>query len=197
MTKVVVVFILSFMALGGCVQTSTLVKAKSNSLRTDIFEEVATGGVAQQGYTVLHFTAILKTHLAGSYSPADVHGTPDYKLLVNIDGQADFLRAVLQKEHAASLNLIDPEAGGGVRYRFIKDLRLKPGVHRIAVALPDEGIVVEREINLSEGKVNNLVVEPVYSAKSEKRRPGIYSTETFSEGIRTLRLMLNGRELNQ
>ncbi len=34
-----------------------------------------------------------------------------------------------------------------------------------------------------------------YSTKPGKKRPGMYSTTSFTEGIRTIRLMLNGQEI--
>jgi hypothetical protein len=38
-------------------------------------------------------------------------------------------------------------------------------------------------------------VEPIYSTKPGKRRPGMSNTNSFSEGIRSLRVMLNGKEI--
>ena len=119
-----------------------------------------------------------------------------------IDGQALLLllllllllRGNLQKEISEPMNLMDPEAGDGIRYGFSKNLRLKPGTHRIVVALPDDGIAVEREISLNEGDLNQLAVEPVYSSAPVKKRPGI-STTSFKQGIRSLRLNLYGRDL--
>jgi hypothetical protein len=93
------------------------------------------------------------------------------------------------------MKLVDPEAGDGIRYRFSKILRLKAGTHRVVVALPDDEVAVAREITLSDGTPNSLVVEPIYSTKPGKRRPGDLTTTNFKEGIRSLRLMLNGKEI--
>ncbi len=181
--------------VSGCAESSALIKANSTSMRTDIFEELTNGGITPQGFTDLRITATLKTHKPGIYSASDIHGTPDYTLLLNIDGQAVLLRGSLQRENSEPMKLVDPEAGDGIRYRFSKNLRLKAGPHRIVVALPDDGIAVEREIILTEGKVNSLVLEPVYSTKPGKRRLGTYGTTSFTEGIRSIRLTLNGREI--
>lgn len=164
-------------------------------MRTDIFEELTNGGIAPQGFSDLRITATLKTHKPGIYSASDIHGTPDYKLLLNINGQAVLLRGSLQNENSEPMKLVDPEAGDGIRYRFNKNLRLKAGTHRIVVALPDDGVAVEREITLIEGKASNLILEPKYSTKPGKRGPWAYSTTSFTEGIRSIRLMLNGREI--
>jgi len=84
-------------------------------------------------------------------------------LLLNIDGQVVLLRGNLQSENSESSGLVDPEAGDGIRYRFSKNIRLKAGTHRVVVALPDDKIAVAKEITLVEGKMNNLVLEPIYN----------------------------------
>lgn len=195
MKKTSLFLMLSLMVLSGCAESSALIKANSTSLRTDVYEELTNGATAPQGYVDLRVSANLKTHRPGIFSAKDIHGTPDYKLLLNIDGQAVLLQGSLQKENSEPMKLLDPEAGDGIRYRFSKNLRLKAGTHKVVVALPDDEIAIAREITLNEGDRNSLMVEPVYSTKSGKRRPGMYGTTSFTEGIRTFRLMLNGREI--
>lgn len=189
------ILILAISVLSGCAESSALIKANSTSMRMDVFEELANGGTIPQGFAELRITASLKTHKPGIYSSSDIHGAPDYRLLVNIDGQALFLRGNLQPENSEPTKLVDPEAGDGIRYRFSKYLRMKPGTHRIVVALPDDRVAVERELTLSKGNVNSLVIEPIYSTKAGKRRPSIYTPTNFTEGIRSFRLKLNGKEL--
>ncbi len=195
MKKASLLLMLSLMVLSGCAESSALIKANSTSLRTDVFEELTNGATAPQGYVDLRVTATLKTHKPGIFSAKDIHGTPDYKLLLNIDGQAVLLQGSLQKENSEPMKLLDPEAGDGIRYRFSKNLRLKAGLHKVVVALPDDEIAVAREFTLNAGERNSLVVEPVYSTKPGKRRTGMYSTTSFTEGIRSLRIMLNGKEI--
>jgi hypothetical protein len=195
MKKASMLMMLSIMVLSGCAESSALIKANSTSIRTDIYEELTNGGIVPQGLADMRITATLKTHKPGLYSATDIHGTSDYRLLLNIDGQAVMLRGLLQKENSEPVKLADPEAGDGIRYRFSKNLRLKAGTHRIVVALPDDGVAVEREITLTEGKVNSLVLEPVYSTKPGKRRLETHGTTSFTEGIRSIRLTLNGREI--
>lgn len=195
MKKTSLFLMLSLMVLSGCAESSALIKANSTSLRTDVYEELTNGATAPQGYVDLRVSANLKTHRPGIFSAKDIHGTPDYKLLLNIDGQAVLLQGSLQKENSEPMKLLDPEAGDGIRYRFSKNLRLKAGLHKVVVALPDDEIAVAREFTLNAGERNSLVVEPVYSTKPGKRRPGMYSTTSFTEGIRSLRVMLNGKEI--
>ena len=194
MNKICTLLIMSLILLSGCAGSSALIKTNSTSARTDIFEELTNGGLVPPGFTYLHMTATLKTHKPGIYSTTDIHGTPDYILLLNIGGQAVLLHGSLQRENIESRGLVDPEAGDGIRYRFSKSLRLKAGTHRIVVAIPDDGIAVEREITLVEG-VNNLALEPIYTTTSGKGGPRAYSTTSFKEGIRGIRLMLNGQDI--
>ncbi|HML79033.1 hypothetical protein [Geobacter sulfurreducens] len=195
MKKASLLLMLSLMVLSGCAESSALIKANSTSLRTDVFEELTNGATAPQGYVDLRITATLKTHKPGIFSAKDIHGTPDYKLLLNVDGQAVLLQGTLQKENSEPMKLVDPEAGDGIRYRFSKNLRLKVGLHKVVVALPDDEIAIAREITLKEGDHNSLVVEPIYSTKPGKRQPGTYTTTNFREGVRSLRIMLNGKEV--
>jgi len=194
MKKASLLLMLSLMVLSGCAESSALIKANSTSLRTDVFEELTNGATTPQGYVDLRVSATLKTHRPGIFSAKDIHGTPDYKLLLNIDGQAVLLRGNLQNENSESRGLVDPEAGDGIRYRFSKNIRMKAGTHKVVVALPDDEIAVAKEIALNEGDRNNLVVEPIYSSSPGKRRPGV-STTSFKEGIRSISLTLNGREI--
>ncbi|MBK5274928.1 MAG: hypothetical protein JJE30_07740 [Desulfuromonadales bacterium] len=190
-----VLLALSLTVVSGCAESSALIKSSSTSMRTDIFEELTNSGIAPQGFSDLRITATLKTHKPGIYSASDIHGTPDYKLLLNIDGQALQLRGSLQKENSEPMKLVDPEAGDGIRYRFSKNLRLKAGTHRIVVALPNDGISVEKEITLTEGDMNSLDLEPIYSTKPGNMRPQNYNNTSFTKGISSIRLTLNGRKI--
>jgi len=175
--------VIIFTVLNGCAQSSALLKAGSTSVRTDIFQELTNGGPVPGELADLHITATLKTHKPGVYSAKDLHGTPGYTMLVNVDGQAVVLLGSLQKET------------DGVRYSFSKDLRLKAGTHSIVVALPADKIAVEKEVTLVKGEMNNLALEPVYGTISEKRRPSASKISSFEEGIRGIALTFNGRSI--
>jgi len=195
MKKICLLLIMSLTVLTGCAESSALIRASSTTVRPDVFEELANGAPIAPGFTDLRITATLKTHHPGIYSARDIHGTPDYKLLLSIDGQAVLLSGILQKENSEPRGIVDPEAGDGIRYRFSQTLRLKAGPHRIVVGLPEDTVAVKKEITLVEGAVNNLVVEPKYGSKPGMRRPRAYSTTSFTEGIRSIHLTLNGREI--
>jgi hypothetical protein len=178
----------------GCAEKSALIKANSTSVHTDIFEELTNAGIAPQGFTDLRITATLKTHLPGIHSGADIHGTPDYKLLLNIDGQAVQIQGSLQEENKDSQGHRDSEAGKGIRYQFNKKLRLRSGTHKMVIALPADDLAEEREITLPEGN-NSLVLEPRYRATSIMQRPGFHGQTSFSKGIKGVWVILNGKTI--
>lgn len=194
MTAIYIITIISAL-LAGCA-TSLSKQAMMNS-RTDVFSQISPNSSIPAGHADLTISASLKTHREFDcpINQQHPHGTAAYKLVLNVDGQAAQLNGRMQSESSESRGVMDPEAGDGIRYRFGKNLRLKAGAHKIIVALPDDGIAVEREITLIEGDVNNLVMEPIYSTTQGKKMPGVYSTTSFKEGIRGVRLALNGRNI--
>jgi len=196
MKKVFLLLMMSLPVLSGCAESASLVKTASNGMRSDVFQELSNASMVPQGYADLRIVSSLKTHKPGIYPFEEkLHGTSEYRMLVNIDGQALQLQADLQRENMVPGALRVPEAGDGIRYRFSKSVRLKTGTHRITVALPDDKIAIEREITLSDESGNSLVVEPVYGASRDKQRPGFYGVTSFKEGLRGARLILNGQVL--
>jgi hypothetical protein len=180
--------------VSGCVNNSALIRTSSTSIRNDVFQELSNGGPVPAGYADLRITSALKTHKPGIYSARDIHGTPEYKLLVNIDGQAVQLPSSLSKENVEPRGLRDSEAGEGIRYRFSSNLRLKAGTHKVVIAIPADEIAVERQITLPEGG-NSLVLEPLYRSIPGKQRPAAYGVTSFSEGIKGFWMIFNGESL--
>lgn len=188
--------ILVVTTLSACAQNVELIKTMSATIRNDVFQELPEGPAIPPGYTDLHILASLKTHKPGIYpSKKKHHGTADYMLLLNIDGQSTRVKGNLKEEKSKQRFLQDPEAGDGIRYYFRKDVRLKAGPHRIAVAIPDDDIVIVKEVVLLEGISNILVLEPVYGGKPVRQRHGLYGPESFSEGVKGFREYLNGHLL--
>lgn len=181
--------------ISGCATSTELIKTGSISTRSDVFQELTDGGLVPQGYADLQVTSSLKTHNPGVYSTKDIHGTADYRLLLNIDGQAVQIQGSLHEENIEQKVLRDDEAGEGIRYLFEKKLRLKAGTHKIVIAIPADDLAVEREITLPEGSSNSLVVEPIYRGAPIKRRPGFYGIKSFKEGIRGLWVTLNSKQI--
>jgi hypothetical protein len=187
--------VIAVILISGCADSSALIRKSSTSVRSDVFRELTDGGPVLEGDADLRISFSLKTHMPGIYSAKDIHGTPDYKLLLNVDGQAVQLQGSLREENTESRELRDPEAGQGIRYRFSGNLRLKAGTHMIVIAIPADDIAVELEITLPEGSSNSLVLEPMYRTAPGKRRPGFYGVTSFYEGITGVRVVLNGKYL--
>ncbi|EKD38198.1 MAG: hypothetical protein ACD_75C00827G0001, partial [uncultured bacterium] len=107
MKKICLLLMMSLTVLTGCAESSALIRASSTTVRPDVFRELANnGGLIPPGFTDLRITATLKTHHPGIYSARDIHGTPDYKLLLNIDGQAVLLSGILQKENSGPRGIV-------------------------------------------------------------------------------------------
>jgi hypothetical protein len=182
---------IAMMVVSGCASSTALIKASNSSSRSDVFEQISNGGILPPGYADLHISSSLKTHQSGMYSSKDLHGTSDYKLLVNIDGQAIQLQGALHEEDSETSGVRDTEVGEGTRYRFNTKLRLRAGVHKVVLALPADDLAVEQQITLTEGNSNHLILEPVYRQSPGKRRPGFYGVTSYKEGIKGIRLILN------
>jgi len=195
MTFTKLAIIATIMVISGCAGNSGVIKANSNSLRSDVFIEAGKAEAPTDKSAVLSINGSFKTHLPGKFSSSDVHGTSDLKLLLNIDGQAMNIPAKLQREDKSSAKIDDPEAGDGMKYNYGISLRLNPGIHKILLAVENEDVVVEKQISLKENSSNTIAFEPVYSTKPGKRTIGKYSITNFEEGIRALELKLNGNEL--
>lgn len=175
--------------MAGC--TTGLSKQALLSSRSDVFTLLESEKPATAAKATLAINATLKTHRAYA-CPLDQHkehGTPDYKLVINIDGQVLTLAGDLKQENLTEVPLGHPEQGEGVRYTFQQLVALTPGVHRVIVALPADGVAIERHVEIREG-ANRLAGTPVYN-----QTPGAIKTLAkgdFHAGISTLRLSLNG-----
>ncbi|GFO58420.1 lipoprotein [Geomonas silvestris] len=194
MKKIKLMSLLSLALLAGCANGYGLIKENRASVRSDVFQEVADPAAVPGSYADLRINGVLKTHSAERSASVDSHGTSDYRLLLNIDGQALTLAGGMRQENKESERLYDPEAGEGTRYRFTKVLRLKPGVHRLVVGLPDDQVAVAKDLHLK-AEVNTLELEPVYGQKIGAGRPRNDRARSFTEGIRSFRVILNGKEV--
>jgi hypothetical protein len=192
---VIAVAVAASIAAGGCATDREFINASSTGTRNDVFQELATGTSIPSGYADLSVASSVKTHRVGVYPlKMDAHGTADYQLLLNVDGQVTRLSPRSGQESSEPRSLRDSEAGEGVRYAFSTRIRLKSGAHRIVIVSPADGIAVAREVVLPEGSSNILVLEPVYRGALDKQQPGA-SRGSFREGLRGVRMILNGEPL--
>jgi len=181
--------------LAGCSGNRELIKSMGTSRNQSVFQEIDENAPPAHGYADLRVYSSLKTHKPGIYSRNDIHGTQDYLLLLNIDGHALTLKGCMSEEGSEARAMGDPEEGDGIRYQFRKRLRVKGGVHRVFAALPADGLVAEGEVIIYEGENSSLTIEPVYGSVPGKQRPGRYGLTSFRDGIKSIRLLLNGKSI--
>lgn len=179
--------------LEGCAGNKELIKAMSASSNQHVFEVVEENASPIPGYADLHIHSSLKTHKPGIHAERDAHGTEDYVLLVNIDGQSLKIPGRLD---AVTSPMCDSEQGEGISYRFKTKLRLKPGIYKVVVALPADDLVAEREVIVADGKNSALTVEPIYGSIPGKKRAGTSgSLMSFKQGIKSIHILLNGKDI--
>lgn len=191
---VVLICALAPMVLIGCATDRELVTKAVSGAGDGVLQEVAEAGPIPRGYADLLIVASIKTHKPYPCEEK-THGTPEFRILLNIDGQALWIAAALNEENIEQRGLRDPEAGDGVRYIFRKHLRLKEGRHKVIVAIPEDVVADEREIALKEGSANDILLEPVYGIAGVGKRPTAYVETCFLKGVRSFRVIFNGNLL--
>lgn len=191
---VVLISVLALMVLIGCATDRELITKAVSGAGDGALLEVAEAGPIPNGYADLLIVASIKTHKP--YPCEDkTHGTPEFRILLNIDGQSTWMQASIKEENIEPRGLRDPEAGDGVRYIFRKHLRLKEGRHKVIVAIPEDVIADEREIGLKGGSANDIILEPVYGIDGARKRPTAYTETSFLKGVRSFRMIFNGKPL--
>jgi hypothetical protein len=178
--------------LAGCSGTGELIKQRSVSSRLDVYREVQDKMPIPSGYADLRISFSVKIHKSSFHIlEKGTKGTPDYVLVINIDGQAEGLKGVMTEENTLDERPLTPETGNGIRYRFRKDLRLMAGNHKVFVAVPEDEVAVEVEIRLEDGTRSELVLEAVYATGKRfgKRSPNFYSH------LSGVRMVMNGKPL--
>lgn len=179
----------------GCATNATLLNESTRESRKDVFIQVNDSKPPHPQWSDLDLVASLKTHDVRGLAGKDVHGTPDYRLLVHIEGQSLLLEGTRQTERLDREDVSNPESGEGIRYRFASRLRLKPGHHRVIVSLPGDGVAVAGELDLAAGETGTLQITPEYNVPVSSARPRFQKMPRFSEGIKALRLTWNNKPL--
>ena len=184
------ILMLTVIIITGC--SKDLITMMSEDTRSDVFQETSGCAPIPSGYAKLTIASSLKTHKPGIYPyGSKIKGTPDYVLLVNMDGQKMIVKGDLREEKHEQEGLADPETGEGIRYSFKKAVLLKAGPHKLFVALPEERAVVELELTLKEGTTNTLRLEPMYRSAGN-HGSGVKSSSSFMAGIVGFWAYLNG-----
>lgn len=188
--------------LAGCGGTDELIRKQSVGTRSDVYMELMEKTAIPPGFADLRIGFSVKTHTSSFHIlEFGTRGTPGYVLVINIDGHAVTLAGALSEENTLNEEPITPETGIGMRYRFQKELRLKAGTYKVFVMIPEDSVVVEKELRLEDGTRNEMVLEPIYATgkRSRNRRPNTYSRVTgvpnFYSHLSGLRILMNGKPL--
>ncbi len=173
LVKKITLFALAVSVLG-CAAPSAEIKEKSESLRLDVFTEVAGTDGPREGFTTLEIRVSLKKHMGEE---------PEQPFLINIDGQAV---AWMAKGVVEALPVSQgPEGGKGMKYQIDKTLRLSPGRHRVTLGLPEDGYARGFDINLKQDRSYVLELVPVYNYSPSR------DVSNFNYGLARYNALLN------
>jgi hypothetical protein len=188
---IAIVVVLGFMA--GCSGAATMINAKSQSGRTDVFRELPGEGSIPAGYADVVVKASIKTHIEGYYadeSKDSAHGKEVYPFLINIDGQAVLWRVKGEMHQLPTFiegkTSRDPEAGEGMKYVLEKKIRVAAGSHRVFFGLPEEPYCLAADISVTSGRSYVLEFQPKYWHKHLPTH-----IPTFLRGVNTYEMSLS------
>jgi hypothetical protein len=175
--------------LGGCGGAAKQIRAKSQSMATDVFTEIRDQQPPPKETVDLTIKASIKTPSEGYYLlESRSHVKEGYPFLFNIDGQVVAWKVEGKSEITPRWDengRIIPEGGQGIRYVLDKKIRLRPGSHHLFFGLPDEKYYTEVEISLKEGEPHTLEFQPSYVMGRKHHRSffhGIKSYDVFLDG---------------
>jgi len=175
-------FLLVGLLIAGCGGNGELIRSKSQSQVSHVFQEVQDMSKPPAGYADLVLKVSLKTHLQGYYllePKSSPHGKPTYTFVINIDGQAQTYEvqgrqeagpAVDDQGHASS------EKDVGMKYVLERNFRLKAGHHKIFLGIPGDHYSKELDITVAGGESYSLEFQPHY-------RRYKWGREAFENGL--------------
>ncbi|MDA8430527.1 MAG: hypothetical protein M0T70_14840 [Geobacteraceae bacterium] len=171
--------------ISGCANNRDVIAKASLAARYDVFSEVV-NHEAQPGKAIMDIKLAVKSNSSRFMGMYNKHSNPPYRVHVNVDGQTLILEAEPVLENKSLIDSNVPESGTGWKYQFSKRIALAPGRHTLAIALPIDDVIVEREVELHAG-TNTITVTPVYNKRS--LRP--YKGQHFTAGVKTLDITAN------
>ena len=171
--------------ISGCANNRDLITKASLATRNDVFTEVVSPET-QSGKAIMDIKLSVKSNSSRFMGIYNKHSNPPYRLHLNVDGQSSMLEAEPVLENKSPIDSNVPESGTGWKYQFSKRIALAPGKHNLAIALPIDDMIVEREVELHAG-TNTITVTPVY--KKRMLRP--YKGQNFTAGVKTLEITAN------
>ena len=151
-----ITFIILFVVFTSCGSSEKRIENNLNSTKDNIFTEAADLRRVSSDYATLQIKISLKSHKKRHYpilpflNSKDHHGDKSHQFLINIDGQALLLNipGTAEDTNKNDYSIGVSEQGDGVRYMLNKNLRLKSGRHKVALALPEEDYITEFELDM-------------------------------------------------
>ncbi len=177
--------------LGGCGGAAKQIRAKPQSMATDVFTEIKDQQPPPKETVDLTIKASIKTPPEGYYlleSRPSREKKDGYPFELNIDGQEIVWKVEGKSEITPRWDengRIIPEGGQGIRYFLDKKIRLKPSFHHVVFGLPDENYFTEVKVSLREGEPHTLEFQPVYVMGRKHHRSfyhGIKSYDSYLDG---------------
>lgn len=156
----------------------------------EVFRLAEAGTVPGSGQAVVTITASIKSHKDSSllFETAR-HGSSDYPLLIEIDGQSFSLPVRIMEENTPSAPLSDPEGGAGLRYSYNATLLLEPGVHTLTARMPTEHVETSRELKIRAGS-GNIMIRPLYRSSAGRKPASLRWVPNYMDGVGGLSIVV-------
>jgi hypothetical protein len=160
-------------------------------MRSDVFQVSAEGAAAGKHDVPVTITASIKTHTESPilFEPAK-HGSEDYRLIVDINGQCIIMPVRIIAETTATDPQTDPESGEGVRYSYKATVKLRPGTYTVTAYLPTENVKTSREVQISADS-RYITVKPLYRGSAGRKPASLRWAPSFRDGVIDLNITVN------
>ena len=159
--------------------------------RSDVFQLTAEDLPVDAHKVTVTISASIKTHKESALLfELAKHGSDDYLLFVDINGQSISLPVQTVEETTDTDPQSDPESGTGLRYNYKATAILLPGTYRVTARLPTENVQTSQELSISGGS-REIRIKPIYKGTAGRKPPSLRWIPTFMDGVRELKIVTN------
>jgi hypothetical protein len=158
----------------------------------DVFQIVRDGAPVGADDVIVTISASIKTHNKESavlFEPSK-HGSDDYLLIVDINGQSLSLPLQTSEETTNTDPQTDPESGSGLRYSYKATVRVLPGRYTVTAYLPTENVTASQEVQISGGS-RDIIVKPLYRGLAGRKPASLRWVPSFKDGVKALNIVVN------
>jgi predicted small secreted protein len=183
----IVILLVFCSILAACAGSNTAGMGK----RSDVFQVVTAGTTAGMDEAFITISASIKTHKEYPllFEPAK-HGSDDYRLVVDINGQSLELPVQTTEEATDSDPQTDPESGTGLRYSYTATVRLRPGRYTVTARLPTGNVTAIQDVQITAGS-KNITVKPIYRGSAGSKPASLRWVPAFRDGVSGLDIVAN------